>query len=162
MRGILGVLLVGLMAGCGGVEGASGPWTPSADGVAGEVEAMATCADCHNLYVRCMSRATTPEAKANCEAGRMDCEATFCPDPPVRADVLSAEMPQASASALPSYWEAAYRTTLYSDATYTTEVGYIYPTCGLHYVQYHLVGTYSRYGIDELVGYCTEGGMEPL
>ncbi|MFY0527422.1 hypothetical protein ACN28I_31175 [Archangium gephyra] len=82
MRGIMGVLLMaGVLAGCGGVV--TGPGT--------EVEAMATCDDCHNLYVRCMSRATTLEAKQNCEYGRMDCEATFCPDLPARADALGAE-----------------------------------------------------------------------
>jgi len=43
--------------------------------------AFAACSDCHWLYVRCMSRATTPERVAQCEQGRQDCEETFCPDP---------------------------------------------------------------------------------
>ncbi|MGE6761619.1 hypothetical protein D7X55_12445 [Corallococcus sp. AB049A] len=60
------------------------------------------------------------------------------------------------------YREAAYVTTLYSDATYTTVVGHIYPECGFRYVQYHLVGTYSYFAVDEFVGYCTENGWEPL
>ncbi|WP_256445454.1 hypothetical protein [Pyxidicoccus parkwayensis] len=34
--------------------------------------------------------------------------------------------------------------------------------CGLRYVQYYLEGTYSMYGTDEFVGYCTENGWEPI
>ena len=84
MRAMIGALLLtGLLAACGGVE----MQTETPD----TVEALATCSDCHNLYVRCMSRATTPEARENCEYGRMDCEATFCPDPPAREDAPSAE-----------------------------------------------------------------------
>lgn len=60
------------------------------------------------------------------------------------------------------YREAAYHTTLYSDATYTTVVGHITPECGYNYVQYTLSGTYSMYGVDEFVGYCTQYGWEPL
>ncbi|WP_257458879.1 hypothetical protein [Archangium lipolyticum] len=81
MRAMIGALLLtGLLAGCGGTEMET-PATVKA----------ASCDDCHWLYVRCMSRATTAEAKENCEIGRMDCEATFCPDPPAREDALSAE-----------------------------------------------------------------------
>ncbi|NOK22018.1 hypothetical protein [Corallococcus carmarthensis] len=61
-----------------------------------------------------------------------------------------------------SYREAAYVTTLYSDASHTTVVGHIYPECGLNYIQYHLVGTYTYFATDEFVGYCTENGWEPL
>ena len=60
------------------------------------------------------------------------------------------------------YREAAYLTTLYSDATHTTVVGHIVPECGYRYVQYHLEGTYSQYGTDEFVGYCTQNGWEQL
>ncbi|NOK09683.1 hypothetical protein [Corallococcus exercitus] len=60
------------------------------------------------------------------------------------------------------YREAAYVTTLYSDASHTTVVGHIYPECGWSYVQYHLVGTYTQYTTDEFVGYCTENGWEQL
>ena len=59
----------------------------------------------------------------------------------------------------------AYFTTLYSDATYQTVVGYIYPDCRVFpyvYVQYTLVGTYSQYGIDEYVGSCGPAGWEPI
>jgi hypothetical protein len=65
-------------------------------------------------------------------------------------------------AAYPDGREPAYVTTLYSDATYTTVVGQITPECGYHYVQYTLSGTYSQYGIDEFVGYCTQNGWEPL
>ncbi|AKQ65984.1 hypothetical protein A176_002896 [Myxococcus hansupus] len=66
-------LVAGLLAGCGGVEGSQqdSAQTP-------EVEAAALCSDCGWLYVRCMSRAQTAEAKEMCEYGRMDCEATWC------------------------------------------------------------------------------------
>lgn len=60
------------------------------------------------------------------------------------------------------YREAAYVTTLYSDATYTTVVGHIYPRCGLRFIEYYLEGTFTYYTIDEFVGYCTPGGMEPI
>lgn len=48
-----------------------------ADDAANDVVAMA-CSDCPWLFVRCMSRATTPEAKASCEESRLLCEETFC------------------------------------------------------------------------------------
>lgn len=72
MRGLVGaVLALGLFVGCGGAEA-------DTSGEKAEVEAMALCSDCSWLYVRCMSRAQTPEAKENCEYGRLDCEATWC------------------------------------------------------------------------------------
>jgi hypothetical protein len=58
--------------------------------------------------------------------------------------------------------EIMYVTTLYSDATYTTVVGHIYPRCQAVYVQYTLVGTYSIYGIDEAVGRCVDGVEQPI
>ncbi|HEY0028922.1 MAG TPA: hypothetical protein VGC35_13735 [Allosphingosinicella sp.] len=60
------------------------------------------------------------------------------------------------------YREAAYVTTLYSDASHSVVVGHIYPECGYQYVQYHLEGTYSQYGTDEFVGYCTQYGWEQI
>jgi hypothetical protein len=53
----------------------------------------------------------------------------------------------------------AYVTTLYSDATYQTVVGHIYPTACRwtphgFYVQYTLEGTYSYYAIDEYAYTC--------
>jgi len=66
------------------------------------------------------------------------------------------------ASADYDYREAAYRTYIYSDATHQTQVGQIDPECGLHYVQYHLSGTYTYFQVDEFVGYCTQNGWEPL
>jgi hypothetical protein len=60
------------------------------------------------------------------------------------------------------YREAAYFTTLYSDATHTQVVGHISPECGYNYVQYTLDGTYSQYGEDEFVGYCTQNGWEQI
>jgi hypothetical protein len=67
-----------------------------------------------------------------------------------------------SSPAYANYREAAYVTTLYSDASYTTVVGQITPDCGFRYVQYTLSGTYSQYGIDEFVGYCTPYGWEMI
>ncbi len=99
MRGILGVLLLlGVLAGCGGVDADAEPQAG--------IEAMATCSDCHNIYVRCMSRATTPEAKANCEAGRIDCEWSYCPDPPIRGEVeAGAEAPDVASALLIACWQ---------------------------------------------------------
>lgn len=58
----------------------------------------------------------------------------------------------------------AYNTTTYSDATYTTQVGYIYWTGCNRWGQptYALNGTNTVYAVDELVGYCGSGGMEPI
>jgi hypothetical protein len=58
----------------------------------------------------------------------------------------------------------AYNTTLYSDATHQTQVGSIvWDGCDRYdFPHYHLVGTYSQYGVDEQVGYCFEGEMQPL
>ncbi|HYJ82333.1 MAG TPA: hypothetical protein VEW26_05750 [Allosphingosinicella sp.] len=64
--------------------------------------------------------------------------------------------------AFADYREDAYITTLYSDSSYTTVVGHIYPTCGYNYVQYHLEGTYSVYGVDEFYCTCTQYGCEPI
>ncbi len=65
-------------------------------------------------------------------------------------------------SSYPDGKEPAYVTTLYSDASHTTVVGYITPECGHQYVQYSLSGTYSQYGVDEFVGHCTENGWAQL
>ena len=58
----------------------------------------------------------------------------------------------------------AYNTTPYSAAPYTTQVGYIYWTGCNRWGQptYQLTGTNTVYAVDELVGYCGEGGMEPV
>ncbi|MFP2959980.1 hypothetical protein ACLEPN_19655 [Myxococcus sp. 1LA] len=64
------VLAAGFLTGCGVPEEAP-------EGSA-EVESAALCSDCGWLYVRCMSRAQTPEARELCEFGRADCEATWC------------------------------------------------------------------------------------
>lgn len=76
--------------------------------------------------------------------------------------VIAATLLTANPASAFDYREAAYHTTLYSDATYTTVVGEIYPECGYNYVQYHLVGQNSYYPVDEFVGYCTQYGWEPL
>jgi len=65
-------------------------------------------------------------------------------------------------AAYPDGREPAYVTTLYSDASHTTVVGQITPECGYSYVQYTLSGTYSQYGTDEFVGYCTPYGWDPV
>ncbi len=78
MRRSLGALLIaGLLAACGGVDTGAETQPAQEDGAAGDVTAMA-CSDCPWLYVRCMSRATTPEAQATCEEARLLCEETFC------------------------------------------------------------------------------------
>jgi hypothetical protein len=57
----------------------------------------------------------------------------------------------------------AYVTTLYSDATHQTVVGYITPQCHPYYgILYTLSGTYSIYGTDEYVFTCNGGEIEPL
>jgi hypothetical protein len=75
---------------------------------------------------------------------------------------LSASPAAAQYAAYPDGRQPAYNTTLYSDASHTTIVGYISPECGFREVQYTLSGTYSIYGVDEFVGYCTENGWAPL
>jgi hypothetical protein len=58
----------------------------------------------------------------------------------------------------------AYNTTLYSDSSHTTVVGHIvWNGCDAYnYPTYRLFGTYSYYGVDEHVGYCVDGEMQPL
>jgi hypothetical protein len=59
--------------------------------------------------------------------------------------------------------EPAYHTTFYSDATYQTEVGYLYPECTGNGIQYHLVGTFTYYAVDDyIVGYCGPYGWEEI
>lgn len=97
MRGLVGVVLaVGLLAGCGAVEEEAGLQSPQASDARGEVEAMA-CNDCDWLFVRCMSRAQTPEAEQACEASLLDCRQTFCPCPGLGCpSARSGEVQQAS------------------------------------------------------------------
>ena len=58
--------------------------------------------------------------------------------------------------------EPAYLTTMYSDSTLQTEVGYIRPECTQTGVRYRLEGTYTQYQRDEYVGTCGAGGFEPI
>ncbi|HEY1605511.1 MAG TPA: hypothetical protein VGF77_07915 [Allosphingosinicella sp.] len=51
-----------------------------------------------------------------------------------------------------------YVTHMYSDASHTTEVGEILPECTANGVQYHLVGTYTYFQVDEYIGDCNGGG----
>lgn len=76
----------------------------------------------------------------------------------VSAVFLGASPAWSQYAAYPDGREPAYYTTLYSDSSHTTVVGHISPECGYAYVQYTLDGTYSIYGVDELVGYCTQYG----
>jgi hypothetical protein len=55
-----------------------------------------------------------------------------------------------------------YRTAMYSDATHTVEVGYIWGECSWMGVQYHLVGTYTYFQEDTIMGYCGGGGGDPI
>lgn len=80
----------------------------------------------------------------------------------VAAVFLSATPAGAQYAAYPDGREPAYFTTLYSDSSHTTVVGHISPECGYAYVQYTLDGTYSIYGVDEFVGYCTQYGWAPI
>lgn len=45
-------------------------------------------------------------------------------------------------------------THMYSDATHTTQVGYIYGECSYPVIRYYLVGTYTYFQVDEVVGQC--------
>lgn len=58
----------------------------------------------------------------------------------------------------------AYHTTFYSDASHTTQVGYlIWTGCDAYnFPTYRLVGTYTYYTEDEPIGYCVDGDMQPL
>jgi hypothetical protein len=72
--------------------------------------------------------------------------------------MLVAGASQANAQSVPAYY-----TTFYSDATYQTAVGYLYPECKVLpyvYVQYHLTGSYTRYSLDEYAFSCGEYGPE--
>jgi hypothetical protein len=80
----------------------------------------------------------------------------------VGAVLLGATPAASQYAAYPDGREPAYFTTLYSDSSHTTVVGHISPECGYAYVQYTLDGTYSQYGEDELVGYCTQYGWAQI
>ena len=58
----------------------------------------------------------------------------------------------------------AYHTTFYSDATKTTQVGYlIWSGCDRwDNPQYDLVDSHSYYTTDEHIGYCYGGQMYPV
>ncbi|ATB28478.1 hypothetical protein [Melittangium boletus] len=71
------MLVAGLLAGCGGIESDTEVGSASIGGESAEVSAQA-CNDCGWLFVRCMSRASTNEAAAQCEESRALCEETFC------------------------------------------------------------------------------------
>ncbi len=61
-----------------------------------------------------------------------------------------------------------HRTTIYSDASKTTVVGYIeFDYCtyygGLDAAQYHLEGSYNpQYQDEELIGYCHQWEFQPV
>ena len=58
----------------------------------------------------------------------------------------------------------AYNTALYSDSSHTTQVGQIIWTgCDAYnFPTYRLLGTYTTHAVDEHVGYCVDGEMQPL
>jgi hypothetical protein len=66
------------------------------------------------------------------------------------------------ASPASAYYQAAYVTNMYSDASGTELVGQIIPECGPQQVQYEQWGTYTQYQTTEFVGYCTENGWVEL
>ncbi len=53
-----------------------------------------------------------------------------------------------------------YLTRMYSDATYTVQVGYISGYCAYPYIQYVLTGTYTYYQTEEVSGTCGCGPIE--
>lgn len=60
-----------------------------------------------------------------------------------------------------------YQTTMYSDATRTTVVGYITFQYCTYYaesdgVQYQLEGTYTYHQEDSLIGWCSERNFGPI
>ncbi|MEA3014941.1 MAG: hypothetical protein QOD42_3486 [Sphingomonadales bacterium] len=57
------------------------------------------------------------------------------------------------AVAQPSCFELILTRT-YSDATHQVQVGYIYGECTGNGANYHLVGTFTYFQEDEVVGYC--------
>ena len=53
-----------------------------------------------------------------------------------------------------------YLTHMYSDATHSVEVGYIWGYCSYPYIRYFLEGTYTYFQVDEVVGTCGCGPIE--
>lgn len=53
-----------------------------------------------------------------------------------------------------------YLTRMYSDATYTVQVGYIDGYCAYPHIRYELVGTYTDYQTEEVSGTCGCGPIE--
>ena len=51
-------------------------------------------------------------------------------------------------------------TRMYSDGTYTTQVGIITGVCQNPYIQYYLTGTYTYFQIEEPDGTCGCGPIE--
>jgi hypothetical protein len=74
--------------------------------------------------------------------------------------VVAAVLVGASQAGSQQSGQSMYYTRLYSDATYQTQVGYIYPQCSYPYVRYYLVGTFTYYAVDEYVGFCPNGVLE--
>lgn len=72
----------------------------------------------------------------------------------VLATLLSAPTQHAMAC------ETIYLTRMYSDATYTVQVGYISGYCSYPYIRYVLTGTYTYYQTDEPAGTCNCGPIE--
>lgn len=66
------------------------------------------------------------------------------------------------AGAPPASADPIYRTAMYSDATHTVEVGFIWGECTFFGIQYHLVGTYTFFQEDTIMGYCGGGGGGPI
>ena len=81
----------------------------------------------------------------------------------VAATVLASAPAAAQYAAYPDGREPAYNVTFYTDSTYTTAVGYQYPDCGYDRVIYSTpTGQQTDYGLNQLVGYCTVWGWEPV
>jgi hypothetical protein len=70
------------------------------------------------------------------------------------ATLLSGSTRQAAAC------ETIYLTRMYSDATYTVQVGYISGYCAVPHIRYVLTGTYTYYQTDEPIDTCGCGPIE--
>ena len=56
--------------------------------------------------------------------------------------------------------ETIYLTRMYSDDTYTVQVGYISGYCAYPHIRYTLTGTYTYYQTHEAVDTCNCGPIE--
>jgi hypothetical protein len=68
--------------------------------------------------------------------------------------------PTQQASAQIGGCQNKYLTRMFSDATHTVQVGYIWGICSYPYIQYYLEGTYTYFQTEEVDGTCGCGPIE--